>query len=203
MNAAADIVTDDAFCSRAQQLLAGTSIAPQNTVHADFAAFRASKTAVRPLQTHQFALREDDGAGIPLRISCKVKTPDHLVAEYGSRAARDAGFTCADVNRDTAARVYANIADAGRIRIPQSLLVFDEDETTFMGSSWIGPYQFAYTTDDGRLHIKAKALRVDWENLWLSWAPDRLRGAYYCHLIAPEYLSRLVLGEAVAPSGPN
>jgi hypothetical protein len=52
-------------------------------------------------------------------------------------------------------------------------------------------------------HLLARTLRVDWQNRWLAWAPGRLRGAYFCHLVAPEYLRRLVLGEARAPAWPR
>jgi hypothetical protein len=191
--------TDDSFCISVQQVFAATKIEARNTVYTDYQAFRKSKTVARPLQIHQFVLR--DAAGIPQRVSCKVKTPDHLLAEYGPDSAHDRGVTCRDINRETAKRVYASLADGttSPIHVPQENLVFDADETTFMGASWVGPYDYVYETTDGRLHVKAKALRVDWDNVWLSWAPDRLRGAYYCHLIAPEHMRRLALGEVTAP----
>jgi hypothetical protein len=139
--------------------------------------------------------------GSPMRVSCKVKTADHLNAEYGPGSAVDPGLGCVDVNRDTARRVYARL-DAGeqkRLRITAGSLVFEPDDSTFMGSNWVGEFPFAWTGGDGKLHLRARRLRVDWDNFWLSWAPDRLRGALYCHLVAPEYLRRLVLGETTAP----
>ena len=145
---------------------------------------------------------EPGTAGSPMRVSCKVKTPDHLNAEYGPGTATGRGVGCIDINRDTARGVYAGLEPAERARLknPGSTLSFEPDEITFMGSSWVGEFPFAYTGQDGKLHLQAKALRVDWENVWLSWAPDRLRGALYCHLIAPEYLRRLILGETTAPA---
>jgi hypothetical protein len=199
--AQAPVTTDD-FCSRVQQILAGTPMLPDsNTVYTDYPAFRASKTSVRPLTNHQYVMPEPGTANSPMRVSCKVKTPDHLNAAYGPGTATDQGLGCLDINRDTARRVYAGLSAAEklRIRIPEALLIFDPDESTFMGSSWVGEYPFAWTGTDGRLHLQAKLLRVDWDNVWLSWAPDRLRGAIYCHLVAPEYLHRLVLGEVMAP----
>jgi hypothetical protein len=195
-------ITSDDFCIRVQQIIAGTRMVPDsNTVYTDYPAFRASKTGVRPLTNHQYALPEPGTANSPMRVSCKVKTPDHLNAEYGPGTATDSGLGCIDINRDTARRVYAGLAtdEKTRLRIPEARLVFEPDETTFMGSSWIGEFPFAWSASDGRLHLQAKVLRVDWDNLWLSWAPDRLRGALYCHLVAPEYLRRLVLGEVTAP----
>jgi hypothetical protein len=195
--------SDDRFCVRVQQEFAATAIRPEHTLYDDYAAFRASKTAVRPLTTHQFVLREQ---GVPVRISCKVKTPDHLLAVYGPGAAEDRGLTCRDFNRQTVRAVYASLTAAERARlvIPLREVMLDSDLETVMGSSWVPDYPFAWTgDDDGRLHLLAKTLRVDWQNRWLAWAPERLRGAYYCHLVAPEYLRRLVLGEARAPAWPR
>ena len=201
VHARAAVTTDD-FCVRVQQLLAGTRMLPDsNTVYTDYQAFRASKTGVRPLTNHQYVLPEPGTPDSPMRVSCKIKTPDHLNAEYGPGTATDKGLSCIDINRDTARRVYAGLDpdEKARVLIPSTSLVFEPDESTFMGSSWVGEFPFAWTGPDGRLHLQAKVLRVDWDNVWLSWAPDRLRGALYCHLVAPEYLRRLVLGAATAP----
>lgn len=194
-------VTDPAFCSRVQQRLAGTTLVPENVIHADFPAFRRSKTVVRPLQTHQHTSDAPGQAGLPGRVSCKIKTPDHLIAEYGPSAAIDRGLGCADINRDTVRQVYASLTqvERRRLRITAGEIVFDADALTYTGSNWVDDYPYAYTDDKGRTHLHAKALRTDWNNLWLSWAPERLRGAWYCHLVAPEYVRRLVLGDAPAP----
>lgn len=190
--------SDDEFCSRVQQFLAGTTLVPDNHVYAEFADFRASKTVIRPLQTHQYVSREPERDGAPVRVSCKVKTPDHLNSAYGTGTAHDAGRTCRDVNRATAERVYADLASSGAsLAFPLAQVAFDEDETTFMGSTWLEPYDLAYV-EDGKVHIAAKALRVDWDNIWFSWAPERFRGAWYCHLVAPEYLRHLATGERKA-----
>ena len=195
-------VTNDNFCVHVQQLLAGTRMIPDsNTIYTDYQAFRESKTGVRPLTNHQYVMPEPGTAGSPMRVSCKVKTPDHLNAEYGPGSAVDPVLGCVDVNRDTARRVYAGLtaSEQLRLRIPAGSIVFEPDESTFMGSGWVGEFPFAWTGTDGKLHLRARRLRVDWDNFWLSWAPDRLRGALYCHLVAPEYLRRLALGETIAP----
>jgi len=199
---AGTIVTNDEFCVHVQQLLAGTRMVPDsNTVYTDYQAFRESKTGVRPLTNHQYVMPEPGTAGSPMRVSCKVKTPDHLNAEYGPGSAVDPGLGCVDANRDTARRVYAGLdpSEQSRLRIAASSIVFEPDDSTFMGSGWVGEFPFAWTGTDGKLHLRARRLRVDWDNFWLSWAPDRLRGALYCHLVAPEYLRRLALGETTAP----
>jgi hypothetical protein len=197
-------VTDKDFCIRVQQRLAGTTLVSGNTIYDNYPDFRHSKTTARPLGTHQYVMPAADGSGGPGRVSCKIKTPDHLVAEYGPEAAQDRGLGCLDINRDTARDVYASFSadERARLAYKEADVVFDLDVSTFMGSSWIGDYNFVYAGTDGRLHLKAKALRVDWDNIWLSWAPDRLRGAWYCHLVTPEYLRRLALGAVKPPAAP-
>lgn len=187
--------TDTEFCARAQQLIAGTTRVPRNVVHTDFEAFKESKAAIRPLETHQFVLA-DEPSGLPLRISCKMKTPDQLNIEYGAGAAAAAPKSCADIQRRTVASVYASLAPAERSRaLPRERIVLDADEVTWMGTSWLRPYRFVYEGEGGRLHLAAKSLHIDWTNRAFAWAPDSVRGVYYCHLIAPEYLRSIVLRE--------
>jgi hypothetical protein len=51
---------------------------------------------------------------------------------------------------------------------------------------------------DGVLHVRSKGFRVDWTDPQFAAMPGRFRGVQYCHLIAPEYLARLVSGQATA-----
>lgn len=201
--AASGSFTDREFCVRVQQRLAGTTQVPENTVYDDLEAFKKSKTAIDPLRTHQFTLANPADGRSPWRVSCKVKTPDHLNAHYGPGTARDAGITCKDINRDTVAAVLASLSPGERARASSSAkaIVYDPDTSTVVGSRWLEPYDFAYTSPDGRLHLLAKNLRVDWDDWWFAWAPEKFRGAYYCHLAAPEYVRRLLLGESTAPRG--
>lgn len=186
------------FCAKVQQTFAGTTLKARNTVFTDYQAYRESKLQARPLTNYQYTYPEPGTRGSPMRVSCKVKTPDHLNAVYGPGTAIDRGITCREINQQTFRQVYASLTpdESARLAVPESKLVFEPDNATFMGSSYVGAYDFAWFAPDGRLHILAKSLRVDWDNVWLSWAPDRLRGAYYCHLVAPEYARRLVLGKA-------
>ena len=129
-----------------------------NTVYTDYQAFRESKTGVRPLTNHQYVMPEPGTHSSPMRVSCKVKTPDHLNAEYGPGTATEQDLGCIDINRDTARRVYAGLATemSARVHIPETRLVFEPDDSTFMGSSWVGEYPFAWMGPDGRLHLQAR-----------------------------------------------
>jgi hypothetical protein len=193
--------TDAAFCVRVQQRLAGTRMVPENTVFDDLESFTKSKTAIDPLRTYQYTLPDPADGRTPWRVSCKVKTPDHLNAHYGPGTANDQGITCKDINRDTVAAVLGSLLPSERARAATAAnaIIYDPDTTTIMGNRWLEPYDFAYTAADGHLHLFARNLRVNWDDWWFAWAPERFRGAYYCHLAAPEYVRRLLLGDAKAP----
>lgn len=190
--AATPPVSDAEFCVRAQRTMAGTNLTARNVVHPDYESFKKSKAMIDPLQTEQFVLYEDDARQRPLRISCKLKSPDLIGATYGAAAARDPELSCAHLHREIVEGVFASLTSEERARLAIERVVYQPDETTFMGSSWIEPFEFAWRSGD-TLHLKAKRLRVDWNDPWFAWAPDRVRGVVYCHLIAPEYLRRLAL----------
>ena len=193
-------VTDAAFCREAQRAVVGTALAADNEVIADFEAFVKSKPVARPLQTRQFVHGEDGAPDRPRMVSCKMKTADHLVTEYGAEAA-GADIGCSGVNRLTLERVLASMTPTERRRprfTPQQV-VFDEDVVTTQGQVWIAPFPMARIGDDGRLHIRSLTMRNDWLDPRYASAPPQFKGTRYCHLVAPEHLARLLRGE-VAPS---
>jgi hypothetical protein len=73
-----------------------------------------------------------------------------------------------------------------------------EDENRVTGSSWTAPYQHVWGEGD-RVHVRAKALLVLWDDWRWKLAPDRFRGMHYCHLITSEYARALMLGQLRAP----
>ena len=195
----APLTTRDDFCVGVQQRLAGTARVARNTVHRDYPAFKASKPAVDPLETHQFVLRDSGAGDAPLRISCKTKTADHLNEVYGAGTALPSpSVSCRQINRETILGIWRELSPAERsaARRPPTQIMLDPDAVTITGSSWIEPYAFVYTGADGKLHVLAKALRVAWNEWPWKIAPARLRGTYYCHLLAPEYARRLISGES-------
>jgi hypothetical protein len=72
-----------------------------------------------------------------------------------------------------------------------------------MGSSWVAPFDFAFLDSSRILHLRSKAQRIDRDDFLWSWAPGWIRGAYNCHVIAPEYLRRLLMGESGLPTVPG
>jgi hypothetical protein len=79
--------------------------------------------------------------------------------------------------------------------------MIDADQRTFLNSSWIAPFDFAYVDGEGSLHLRAKALRIGWDDILWSWAPDSMRGNFYCHVAAPEYVRRVMMGVVVGLPG--
>lgn len=192
------------FCADAQQLISGTPLRPENVVHTDYDAFVLSKPEVRPLRTEQYVWYEDEARTRPRMISCKMKTADHIATEYGTDRVRGEGL-CEDINRRTLARVLESMSAAERRRLAFDggrRVVFDAEERTTEGPVWLEPYAFAYRGGDGALHLKAKAMRNDWLDPRYAQAPARFKGTRYCHLVAPQYLARLLRGEIAPPAGP-
>ncbi len=190
--------SDALFCARAQQILVGTSQTPINLVFTELADFIRSKPRVQPLETDQYVTHGDAERTAPRRVSCKMKSADHLRAEYGADAAGEER-QCREVNRDTVARVYASLSDEERLRlaIPAGRVVLAPDEAARTGASFTRGMDRVWIDAAGRLHLQSLAIRVDWNDWLWRWMPDRFRGQHSCHFIAPEHLRALVLGEVM------
>ncbi len=190
-------VTDKDFCERVQRDLTGTTLKLTNIVYPDYDGFKESKTKIDPIELAQYVVTD---AMSPTRISCKTKTSDHLVDRYGADAAKS-DKSCADINRATMDAVYGALTEdeKSKLKIALADIVIEPDETVYMGSHFVSDYDFVYRGPEAKMHVLAKSLYVTWTNLAFKWAPERFRGVRYCHLIAPEYAKRLVLGEAQLP----
>jgi len=191
------VSTSEQFCVEAQAAIVGSTIPARNDLHSDLVDFTKSKPVARPLITTQYVWPESTALNaMPMMVSCKMKTADHLVSEYGEGAAgTDIG--CGGVNALTLQRVLASMKLTERRRAlfgGGKNVVIEPDIVTALGPIWLEPYAMA-RIDKGRLHLQAKAMRNDWLDPRYLTAPPQFRGTRYCHLVAPEYLRRLLLGE--------
>jgi hypothetical protein len=189
------------FCQQAQYLVSGTRVLAGNIVHSDYDRFVSSKPGINPLTTQQLVRYLDEARQQPRMISCKLKTADNLIAEYGRTAAGTQG-QCGDVHRQMVAELAAitPASDARAVVVDDDLVVgLDSAPGAALGPAWLAPHTLAYTGADGALHIRAKAFRVDWREQRFADARAEVRGIHYCHLIAPDYLRRLVAGELQPP----
>lgn len=190
-------VITETFCTSIQTSIMGNKVPAENVVHPDYEAFVLSKASVDPLRNEQFTTLGEDG--LPRMVSCKMKTPDHIQEVYGEDKANNEARTCAAINRENIAAVIASLTpeEAERRALTDAQIVFEEDISVMTGQSWTKPFDFVTRGENGALHIQSKRMQIDWTNILFKMAPDRFRGALYCHLIAPEYAKALILGDAV------
>jgi hypothetical protein len=191
----------DDFCSRAQQLIASTPLVAENIIHADYQAFVLSKPVIRPLQTEQHHWYEDAAKTRLKMISCKMKTTDHLRTEYGADQAGSEG-ACANINRHSHRVALAEARSRGQRRLRfgnGEQVAFDVEELTTIGPEWLKAHEIAWQDAAGVLHVQSRAMRNDWLDPRYVKAPIPVRGTRYCHLIAPDYLRRLLTDEIEAP----
>jgi hypothetical protein len=192
------------FCGEAQKIIAKTTLPVETIVVPTKDEFGPSKATVRPLSTRQMLVYGDDAPTQLRQISCKMKTADHIVAEYGPGTAGPEGL-CADINRSTLESVMRGFAASGQRRLKYGGgkdVVFDPEQVTTNGFEWLAPYPIAWQGPDGRLHVMAKAQRNDWLDARYFGADPKFRGTRYCHLIAPDYLRGILLGEIAVGTTP-
>jgi hypothetical protein len=188
------------LCLSAQAITSGTKVKPVVVMHSDYDAFVKSKPVVRPLELEQYIWYADAAKLQPKMVSCKMKTADHIQAEYGPNSAGTEA-SCAAVNQRIHASVLASMSREARsgLRYSQGRdLRFDTDFVTNLGPQWLAAYSMIYADAQGALHIKSKGMQNDWLDQRYIDAPVKFRGTRYCHLIAPEYL-RGVLTGAIPP----
>ena len=191
------------FCAVVQRRLTGTPLPIVNAVHVDYQAFVDSKATAEPVGTHQYDKR--DVIGRPLRVSCKTKTVDHLLAVHGPSAVPDGGSgaaqSCRQLNREIILEAWRSLEPGQRARAPHPPrdILLDADDMRLTGSGWLEPYTMVYADAAGRIHVKARALRAEWQDWRWKLLPEHFRGTHYCHLIAPEHARSLMLGESAAP----
>ncbi len=181
----------DQFCAEAQKLVASTSLDAINTVHVDYQAYVKSKPQEDPLATEQYYHYGDDG--VARIVSCKMKSAGRIIMAHGEQAA-GVEQDCKSINQQSFNAVDTQLqADQQALRFTLSDVVFEEDESSYMGPSWLEPWPYPVATveDDGKLHIRAKAMHIPYA--WYIPMPDSFKGVHYCHLVAPAYLRQLLV----------
>ncbi|WP_106403588.1 hypothetical protein [Actinocorallia populi] len=191
------------LCLRAQHQTAGIDQAAfqaaggelSNVEYPDKTSFEKSKPTEKPLVTGSYTTYEDEAGTLPRQVRCKTKRSDHLQLVYGQDAAGPEQ-QCKVVNETTLQEVDASFTEAERASLayPASKVVVDRDVPAFTGWDWLWEFPAAYEDRRGRLHLPSRSLSVPWT--WNA-LPASFRGQHYCTFIAPPYLRRLMLGQAV------
>ncbi len=175
------------FCAEVQRVTAETNVEANLTIHKTSWAYRHSKPGIEPVEIHQYVT--PDARGRPKMISCKVKSVDHLKSAYGPQAAGRQG-TCEQVTRSIVEQARASAGlKAPAVRV-------DPEEQVWTGSSYLAPFELLSRDSSGTLHVHTRYMRIDWDDWRWYIMPNKVRGHLYCHLIAPEYMARLLQGEA-------
>jgi hypothetical protein len=133
-------------------------------------------------------------------VSCKLHSADRIRAEYGATAAGES-TTCARLNRRTLDAVMLTLTDRQKKKMPfkgSIGVLLEPDEQATSESQWLESFTMVQTDAGGTLRIRAKSLRND-GSMRVSSRANAGKGRQYCHLIAPDYLKRILIGEVQLP----
>ena len=202
--ARADDGEGSVFCAWAQQVVAGTSLLADVVTQTDYDGFVASKASTEPLTVQQYWSNPVDGSdGLARVVSCKMKTAERINSAYPTLAEDGSPAAAGDQNCDMLQRaVLAEVLNGiprSELAVPADTLRVDPEEQTFIGPLWLKPWPFQPISRDeaGLLHLHSRALYVPFS--WWIPMPDRFKGTNYCHLVAPDFLKAVLLGDVVIP----
>ena len=186
------------FCGRVQAVLANTSpaIVPTATVFTDMPSYRHSKPSARPLRIYQVVTY---AAGIPVVVSCKIKSAAHLRAAYGSQAA-GAQRQCSFITQRLRETAVAELRVAGQVAAATraASFVVDDLEPYITGRGYLADFEVIRKGTDGRVHLVAPGLFQDYDS-WYTWMlPESLQGQHYCHLPTVNHIKAVAMGSMPA-----
>jgi hypothetical protein len=187
------------YCAIAQKEIATARVPARNVLMTDYQAFSRASPSVKPLETLQYVGYSDPQRTKARMISCKLHSAERIRAEYGATAAGES-TTCARLNRRTLDAVMLTLSDRQKKKMPFKGTIgvlLDPDEQATSESQWLETFTMVQTDAGGTLRIRAKSLGGG--NLRVSSKAAANSGRQYCHLIAPDYLKRILTGEVQLP----
>jgi hypothetical protein len=188
------------YCAVAQKEIATSRVPARNVLVTDYQAFSRASPSVKPLETLQYVGYADPQHTKPRMISCKLHSAERIRAEYGATAAGES-TTCARLNRRTLDAVMSSLTERQKKKMPfkgSVGVLLDPDEQATSEAQWLEAFTMVQTDAGGTLRIRAKSLRGD-GNMKVSSKQRMTSGRQYCHLIAPDYLKRILTGEVQLP----
>jgi hypothetical protein len=185
----------DRYCLDAQRVVTRTTVPMELVVHENFESFVKSKALIAGPTIHQFNWYAEDGT--IQGISCKMKSADHLKLEFGEGSAGPDGY-CQDMNRQVYGLLRQQLPAAGAVVFDPSESLATKAQRNMIGPVWLLPFTLTSFDDNGTLHVATKGFVIDFQDPRYQKFPDSWRGTHYCHQIAPDYLQRLMAGEAEA-----
>lgn len=188
------------YCSIAQKELASSRVPARNVLMTDYQTFSRASPQVKPLETMQFVAYADSQQAKARMISCKLHSAERIRAEYGASAAGEPS-SCARLNRRTLDAVMSSLTDRQKKKMPFKGAVpvmLEPDLQAANETEWLQEFTMVQTDAGGTLRIRAKSLGSPAPG---SRASTKATGVtrQYCHLIAPDYLKRILVGEVQLP----
>ena len=193
------IPTLNDYCAAAQKEIATSRVPARNVLVTDYQAFSRASPSVKPLETLQYVGYSDPQRTKARMISCKLHSADRIRAEYGATAAGES-TTCARLNRRTLDAVMLSLTDRQKKKMPFKGTIgvlLDPDEQVSTEAQWLDSFTMVQTDAGGTLRIRARSLGAG--NMRVSSKAGAGNGRQYCHLIAPDYLKRILIGEVQLP----
>jgi hypothetical protein len=187
------------YCAVAQKEIATSRVPARNVLVADYQAFSRASPSVKPLETMQYVGYADPQHTKARMVSCKLHSADRIRAEYGATAAGES-TTCARLNRRTLDSVMLTLTDRQKKKMPfkgSIGVLLEPDEQAANESQWLESFTMVQTDAGGTLRIRAKSLGGG--NMRVANKSSANGGRQYCHLIAPDYLKRILTGEVQLP----
>ena len=189
------------YCAVAQKEIASARVPARNVLMTDFQAFSRAAPSLQPLETLQFVQFADERQTRPRMISCKLHGAEQIRSAYGATAAGESS-TCARLNRRTLDGVMASLTERQKKKMPFKgaiPILLDPDEQAASESQWLEAFTMVQTDAGGTLRLRAKSLRGNGNGPVRVGNKAPAGGRQYCHLIAPDYLKRILLGEVQLP----
>ena len=189
------------YCAVAQKEIASSRVPARNVLMSDYQAFSRASPQVKPLETMQFVAYADAQHARARMISCKLHSVERIRAEYGPTAAGEAS-SCARLNRRTLDAVMASMTERQKKKMPFKGTVpvmLEPDLQAANEGDWLQDFDMVQTDAGGTLRIRAKSFGPPAGGTRVSTRANANGGKQYCHLIAPDYLKRVLTGEVQLP----
>lgn len=191
----------DDYCAVAQKEIAASRVPARNVLVTDYQAFTRASPSVKPLETMQYVSYADPQRSKPRMISCKLHSAERIRAEYGATAAGEPS-SCARLNRRTLDAVMLTLTDRQKKKMPFKgpvPVMLEPDLQATSEADWLQTFTMVETDAGGTLRIRAKSLGRSAGNVRVGSRAVANGERQYCHLIAPDYLKRILIGEVQLP----
>jgi hypothetical protein len=189
------------YCAIAQKEIAASRVPARNVLMSDWQAFSRASPSVKPLETMQYVGYADSQHTRPRMISCKLHSAERIRTEYGATAAGEPS-SCARLNRRTVDAVMASLTERQKKKMPFKgpvPVMLEPDLQAASEAEWLDAFTMVETDAGGTLRIRAKSLGKATGAVRVGTRNYGER--QYCHLIAPEYLKRILTGDVQLPKG--